>query len=417
MTPSRGDIQDDLRTLYQVGFRGLVTYGASEALADVPLLARNAGFEGVIMGIWTPGDPQETESAVRTAPYVDGYAVGNEGLYFSRYDVKALSQAMTDVRKQTGKPVSTTEPLHLYYTKEELLKLGDWVFPNAHPFWQDIVDPFDAVRWTQESYDSLKKKAGDREVVFKEVGLPTAGRAQLSENRQALYYARLRETQVRFIYFEAFDQPWKTEEGVGAHWGLFNSDRSQKEASKYAVRGYPPFYIYADKGSPDNHFVPQGWMGSWQGVSFDDNYTSSAFSGTTAIRITWVPKPEFAEKWAGIYWWHPPQQQVPWYEKKGGFDLRGWTRLTFRAKGANGGEVAEFKVGGLKDSKGQVADSLQPPVTTYPLVLSNQWASYSMSLYGRDLSNVAGGFVWVTDAKQETTIYIDDIRFEWSEGR
>ncbi len=39
------------------------------------------------MGIWSPGDALETENAISQANSVDGYVVGNEGLFFGRYDL------------------------------------------------------------------------------------------------------------------------------------------------------------------------------------------------------------------------------------------------------------------------------------------------------------------------------------------
>jgi len=413
--PTTEEIVEDLRVLHEAGFQGIVTYGAGGVLSEIPHLARKVGFEGVVMGIWTPGDPEETEAAIRATPYVDGYALGNEGLFFDRYDFEALEQAVSELRGKTRKPVTTSEVLSLYYTEEKLLRLGEWLFPNAHPYWQGITDPSEAVTWTQDTFDSLKAKSGDIPIVLKEVGLPTAGKPRLSEYQQALYYAWLRGRPVNFVYFEAFDQPWKTEEGVGPYWGLFRSDRSPKVAANYVVKGYPPFYVYADAGSPDNHFVPEGWMGCWQGIDFDQNDQTSPFSGKSSIRITYALRPECEQKWGGIYWWHPPGSN--WCEKTGGFDLRGWTKLTFWARGEKGGEVAEFKVGGLKSAKGGDCDSLQPARTTYPLVLSAKWTQYVISLYEQDLSHIAGGFAWVTDAKEKTTIYLDEIRFEWAEGR
>jgi len=414
LMPALEEIRKDLDLLYETGFRGIVTYGASDVLSEIPRLAREAGFEAVVMGIYVPGDLQETEAAVAAVLYVDGYVVGNEGLFFDRYDFQTLEKAVTELRKKSCRPVTTTEVLQLYYTDENLLRLGDWVFPNAHPYGQDITDPIEAVTWTQDTFDSLNARAGDIPVILKEVGLPTAGAPRLSEYQQAEYYARLRDSQVDYVYFEAFDQPWKTEDGIGPHWGLFQSDRSPKVASCCVVKGYPPFYVYADAGAPHNHFAPEGFMGCHQGIEIDLEDQSQPQAGTSSIRITYALQPGCKQLWAGIYWWDPPGSY--WCDEPGGFDLRGWTKLTFWARGEKGGEIAEFKVGGLKNEEGDACDSLQPARTTYSLELSKNWTRYSISLYGRDLSHIEGGFAWVTDA-EETTIYLDEIRFEWSEGR
>jgi hypothetical protein len=285
--------------------------------------------------------------------------------------------------------------------------LGDWLFPNAHPYWQNITDPAQAVGWTQNTFKALSDKAGGLPVILKEVGLPTGGAPRVSEYQQAEYYTRLREQDVRFIYFEAFDQPWKDEDKVGPHWGLFNADRSPKVASDYVLTGYPPFYVYADLNAPYNHFVPEGFMGCTQGIRVDQNDTSAPYSGTSSIRITWSP---CGAGWGGIYWWDPPGGN--WCEKPGGFDLNGWTKLTFWAKGKNGGETVEFKVGGLQKANGDPCDSIEVPVTTNPLTLTDQWTQYTIPLYGQWLDHVVGGFVWVTNSTDPITIYLDEIRFE-----
>ncbi|MBN1200621.1 MAG: hypothetical protein JXJ20_02075 [Anaerolineae bacterium] len=414
VVPADADMAEDLRVLYEAGFRGIVTYGAGGVLSNVPRLAREAGFEGVVMGIWTPGDPDETMAAVTAAADVDGYVVGNEGINFGRYDFDTLKAAIIDLREQTGKPVTTTDVVSLYSTDEALLTVGDWIFPTVHPYWQNYLDPVEAFDWTQEKYDGLQALTGDIAVVLKEVGLPTAGDEDLSEYQQAEYYLYMRDSGIRFVYFEAFDQPWKVEDGVGEHWGLFASDRTPKAAANYITKGYPPFYVYADFEAPDNHFVPEGWMGCYNDIDVDEEDQSNPHSGSDAIRITYTPSASCNAGWAGIYWWYPPGSD--WCEEKGGYNLRGWTRLTFWARGENGGEIAQFKVGGLRTAAGDVCDSMENPKETDMMRLSAEWQQYTISLYRQDLSHIMGGFVWVTNTTEPTTtIYLDDIRFEWSE--
>jgi len=416
--PSVEDITEDLRVIYRAGFRGVVTYGGKDILADIPRLARQAGFEGVVMGIWTPDDQKEAEAAARVSAEVDGYVVGNEGLFFKRYSISELESAIVSLREKTRKPVTTSEIASSYITDEKLASLGDWVFPTAHPYWENITDPTAAFKWTQGMYEKIKAKSGKLPVILKEVGLPTTGAPKLSEYQQAEYYARLRQSSVRFVYFEAFDQTWKTEDGVGPHWGLFQADRTPKVVSNYVKKGYPPFYVYADFGAPHNHFVPEGFMGCSAGIQIDQNSRTNPYSGVSSIKITFIPQTNCL-KWAGVYWWDPPSGN--WCSKPGGFDLTGWNKLTFWARGDKGGEVVEFKVGGLKKADGTTpCDSLQPEGTTAQVTLPKdpkEWKQYTISLYGKDLSHIAGGFVWVTNATQEEAIYLDEIRFEWSENR
>ena len=176
---------------------------------------------------------------------------------------------------------------------------------------------------------------------------------------------------------------------------------------------YTTFGIYADKYSVSNHFDPTGWMGDVGDISFDDGETAVYYRGGNSIRITYTPNGE--QGWAGIYWQHPGNN---WgYIPNVGFDLTGVTRLTFWARGANGGEKAEFKVGGIGGTYG---DSLQPAVSTGEITLSSDWQQYAIDLTGKDLSYVIGGFVWVTNQVQNpngATIYLDDIQFEGHQNK
>ncbi|MBC8447498.1 MAG: hypothetical protein H8D78_07090 [Chloroflexi bacterium] len=150
-------------------------------------------------------------------------------------------------------------------------------------------------------------------------------------------------------------------------------------------------------------------MGDFADIGFDDNFKLDPDpSRPSVIRITYTPKG--TNQWAGIYWWDPSQAE--WGNIDGGFNLSCAAKLTFWARGENGGEKAEFKVGGLK---GTYQDSLQPALSTGPIVLTSMWTPYTLDLSGRDLSHIIGGFVWVTNKPSNpdgATIYLDDIRFE-----
>ena len=60
------------------------------------------------------------------------------------------------------------------------------------------------------------------------------------EAQQARYYDELagwaRENDTTVFFFEAFDEPWKGDPnnplGAEKHWGLFNVDRTPKEAMR-----------------------------------------------------------------------------------------------------------------------------------------------------------------------------------------
>ena len=233
ITPTVSTLRDDLRLLRQAGFSGLVTYGSDGILGQaLPRLAQEEGFTGLIMGLWqVPLNDEELRHAQAAAALTItvGYVVGNEGLY-TRYELPALRQAVDQLRAATGKPVATTEQVDKY-AAPALLQVGDWVFPNVHPYFNRHTQPDQAALWTENAYAEMKARTKDRPVIFKEVGLPSSGDPNVSEQAQADYYRRLQLTAVQFVYFEAFDELWKQSLPVEPHWGIFHADRSPKPAA------------------------------------------------------------------------------------------------------------------------------------------------------------------------------------------
>lgn len=227
--PSKESLRQDLLTLYNcpLELNGLITYSADGTVSEVPKIGRDVGFQGIIMGIWNPKSTHELEAAQNVSDYVDAFCIGNEQLGFL-YTADELEAVMNELRDLTQKPVTTTEEIE-DYQDEEILGLGDFVFPNAHPYWNGKRQPEQAVVWTVTRYTELESVAGEKKIFFKEVGLPTAGEGGTSEENQMLYYTLLSYSKARFAYFEAFDQPWKAHHPVEPHWGLFYSDRSPKK--------------------------------------------------------------------------------------------------------------------------------------------------------------------------------------------
>ena len=247
--PDQDSIRADLAVLRRAGFRGLVTYGLGPGVAAVPRLAKEAGFEAVIAGLWDFRNGEEMAAARQAAPYADAFCVGNEGLLTGRYRLGELLAAMKELRLATGRPVTTSEPVHLYFRQSALLGLGDFLLPIVHPYWAGINDAQAAAEFTAEMWRRLA--ALGRRVLVKETGLPSAGDAGLSEQAQLEFYRRLSATETAFAWFEAFDQAWKVSRTwverspVETHWGLFDAQRRPKAVARWfeeqAVReGLPP---------------------------------------------------------------------------------------------------------------------------------------------------------------------------------
>ncbi|HUT60283.1 MAG TPA: hypothetical protein VNA25_20755 [Phycisphaerae bacterium] len=188
-------------------------------------------------------------------------------------------------------------------------------------------------------------------------------------------------------------------------------DQSESKAYEFLAQQLDrssDFYAYSDKGAPGNHFPPKGWMGDYGDIRMDEGCQINPHRGGSCISLTYTAARTRGKGWAGVYW------HLHWGDGRAGYDLRPATKVTFWARGERGGELAEFKAGGIE---GEFPDSLRPVRTTEPerIRLTREWRQYEIDLKGANLSHVVGGFCWVTNDTQNPsgcTIYLDDIRYE-----
>ena len=138
----------------------------------------------------------------------------------------------------------------------------------------------------------------------------------------------------------------------------------------------------------------------------DESWTSDPHSGSACVKITY--KKAGAKNFAGIYWQNVPNN----FCKSPGEDFsgKGFTKITFWAKGKNGGEIAEFKAGGIKNCNngGLFEDSFETRAKR--VNLETTWKEYTIDLAGMDLTSVIGGFCW--SSPKPSTIYIDDVMYQ-----
>ena len=163
----------------------------------------------------------------------------------------------------------------------------------------------------------------------------------------------------------------------------------------------------------ENLFSPSGFMGDGRAgrehVEFSAAHEGETDSGAYSIKIVY----RFGSRgWAGMYWLNRADN---WGDEPGDdYSGLGVTRLSFRAKGATGHEVVEFKAGDIRDQKKRYHDSFSK--TLGRVRLSEEWREYTVDLSDADLSSVIGGFCWVAsrDSNQgeAITFYLDDIVWE-----
>ena len=169
-----------------------------------------------------------------------------------------------------------------------------------------------------------------------------------------------------------------------------------------------PFYVYTEKGSIENHYIPSGWMGDYADMKLDVGSQNDPYFGSTCIEIQYLNRASQGARWAGIYWQNPPNN---WGTADGGLDLSKATKLTFWARGEKGDEkIEEFKIGGIMN---EYSDSDSAGIG--PVKLTKEWKQYTIDLTGKDLSYIIGGFCWSAslDINPDGLVfYLDEIKYE-----
>ena len=164
-----------------------------------------------------------------------------------------------------------------------------------------------------------------------------------------------------------------------------------------------PFNIYDEKGGAGNHYIPSGWMGNSKGIKMDEGCTANPHGGKTCLRFEYTN----SDDWAGVVWQDPVND---WGDVPGGWNLTGAKKLTFWARGENGGETVTFKFGILASDK-KYPDSAGDELDDTKL--TTDWKQYSIDLAGKDLTRIKTGFAWTLRGQDRPVIfYLDDLRFE-----
>ena len=162
-----------------------------------------------------------------------------------------------------------------------------------------------------------------------------------------------------------------------------------------------PLAVYSS-GKDAQPYVPSGWMGNTKAITMDLDCSDHPHSGKSCIKFTYND----AGNWAGVIWQHPAND---WGDKPGGYDLSGAEKLTFWARGAEGGEKLKFGYGALGLDK-KYHDSSKGEVE---VTLAKQWKEYTIDLNEKDLGRIKSGFLWsLAGQGKPLTFYLDEIQYK-----
>ena len=225
VTPATAEgIRSDL-LLMKPWFDGVLTYSTTNGMELVPRIARELGYREVLLGIWDPASRKELQKAfveiARTEGIVSGVIVGNEGLYAKRYPPQAVLDAQAEIRRRfPGLPVSTSEPFFLMVQEEHRAFFASQAFlaPNIHPVFEPWFQPEhskEAAEMVVSVVRKLQALYPGKTVLIHETGMPSGpDRLGYSPEGQLAFWKQLQDmlhglSDIRPVFFEAFDAPWK----------------------------------------------------------------------------------------------------------------------------------------------------------------------------------------------------------------
>lgn len=181
------------------------------------------------------------------------------------------------------------------------------------------------------------------------------------------------------------------------------SDRDPQAQERWGKKAELPFYVYKDEGAGANHYVPSGLMGDMGNISINYNSRENPQAGASCIEVSY----KAGSGWFGLAYQDPAND---WGASFGGYDLTGAKKLTFWARGAEGGEKVKFGFG-MITRQNQWYDTAI--ADTGDLRLDKEWKQYEIPLEGYDLRRIKTGFSYFFGAPgKPVKFYLDEIRYE-----
>lgn len=188
-------------------------------------------------------------------------------------------------------------------------------------------------------------------------------------------------------------------------------------------------YVYHDFAFTGNHFPVKALMAG-QGQDsllrvMNDNYRIDPYSGNSCIECSIDVVGDSWGGWMFTYGYLPKGSDEYIFNfgeyPDCGYNLNKAEKLTFWAKGKNGGEKVEFFIGGMgwnpelkRPQQGiKYPDSAQKISTKY-ITLDKKWTEYVIPLDSADLSYISCGFGFAASGNYNNgnvTFYLDEIKF------
>lgn len=152
-----------------------------------------------------------------------------------------------------------------------------------------------------------------------------------------------------------------------------------------------------DVFSVDNHYVASGVFGDMGDVAIGVPLFVYDTQGKGPQKVDYDLKGGEPAKFAGVIWLDPANNFGT--DPHGGYDLRGFKRVTWKARSMGAPVFLEFFIGGVGSKGAPYADSL-PKTTIRRYELTSAWKDFNEPIEGLQpdaLKRVVGAFGWTAN--------------------
>ena len=277
VNPSDDEILEDLEILIAHDFHLIRLYDSgANSLAALNLIRQHELPIKVLLGMWleaefsnhegcawldepipdeelaanTVRNVAEVQRGIELARQFDDIVVavnvGNEALVDWNDHMVPLENVIAyveQVKAAIAQPVTVADNYEWWIRDgAPLAAVVDFIGVHTYPAWEEkTID--EALPYMIENIEGVRAALPGSSIAILEAGWATVAIEfgdRASEANQARHYRELQDwaqsTNTTVFFFEAFDEPWKGDPNVplGAekHWGLFNVDRTPKQALK-----------------------------------------------------------------------------------------------------------------------------------------------------------------------------------------
>ena len=151
--------------------------------------------------------------------------------------------------------------------------------------------------------------------------------------------------------------------------------------------------------SQNGPWAASGWMGNTAKLKMDEASTENPKVGKECTKISFQSE----SGWAGVVWQHPAGD---WGDTPGGFDLTGASKLSFWARGAEGGEKVSIGIGNIGNDK-RYHDTFSGK---RDLTLTSEWQQFEIDLTGKNLTRIKSALYFTTSSDgKPKTFFLDGV--------